>query len=109
MGSERPYWMEQDAKKRPPAPKRPIPPAPPPPSPPSTHRNVVVGVTILAGLSLFSLFYWVGIVVAGWISPPAGPIVFLEDYLTFGRSVVGVVTGTIGTIAVWQIVDSAID
>ena len=109
MGSERPYWMQQDAKKRPPQPKRPIPPAPPRPEPPRTHRNVVVGVTILAMLSLFSIFYWVGIMVAAWISPPSGPVIYLADYLTFGRSLVGLIFGVLGTGVIWQIFDSAID
>ncbi len=109
LGSERPQWMQSDLQKRPPQPKRPILTAPPPPERPRTHRNVVVGVTILTMLSLFSIFYWVGIMVAAWISPPSGSVIYLADYLTFGRSLVGLIFGVLGTGVIWQIFDSAID
>jgi hypothetical protein len=117
MSVERPHWMEGGTK-RPTSQKVPF--TPPQYTEkqativqPGTHRNVVIGVTRLAVLTLFSAFFWAGIGLSAAFIPVdvedrlLGPT--LADYLTPGRIIMGVATGVIGTIVAWVIADSFID
>jgi hypothetical protein len=89
----------------------------PPPSAPTTHRNVVIGVTILRLISLFSIFFWMGIWLSTVINPPeltlsqvrGGEITFWNDYLSGGRVFMAAVIGIAGTVSVWAIADSVIE
>ena len=129
MSSQRPGWMDGGRKRPKPPPSQPARVAQPRPDRPAerivvevpdgpgTHRNVVIGVTLLAIMSLFSVFFWIGIGIANVVMPPeAGwslgggvELITLSDYLTFGRLAVGVATGALGTFAAWMIADSVMD
>lgn len=83
----------------------------------TTHRNVVIGVTILAVLALFNVWFWTGIGVVNVINPPEPDIVFgstsegiitLDDYLSGGRIFIGLVVGVIGSAVSWAITDSIV-
>jgi hypothetical protein len=85
--------------------------------PSGTHRNVVIGVTLLTLLVLFATFFWLAIWIAGVLNPSeAGwsidngvEIVTLDDYLTFGRVAFAVVAGAILTALTWMVADNLID
>jgi hypothetical protein len=71
----------------------------------TTHRNVVGGVTLLALVTLFSMFFWLTIVVVGLVNPPDP----FEGNLTWGRVLIATVAGAILSAATWAIADNAID
>lgn len=107
MSSSRPEWMEGGVR-RPKPQARPLVPEVPQERvvvQGATHRNVVVGVTLLALVTLFSLFFWLTIVVVGLINPPDP---FAGD-LTWGRVLIAAVAGALLSALTWSIADSAID
>jgi hypothetical protein len=71
----------------------------------ATHRNVVVGVTLLALVILFSLFFWLTIVVVGLVNPPDP----FAGALIWGRVLIATVAGAILSTMSWRIADSEID
>lgn len=85
--------------------------------PSDTHRNVVIGVTLLTLVVLFTTFFWLAIWIAGVVNPPeAGwsldegvEVVTLGDYLTFGRIAIAVVVSVILSGMTWIVADNAID
>jgi hypothetical protein len=99
-----------------------VPYTPPPYREPSatictTHRNVVVGVTILAGLALFNVWFWTGIAMINAINPPEPSFVLgssgdgvltFADYLSNGRLFIGFVAEAVGTVVSWAIADNVI-
>jgi hypothetical protein len=77
----------------------------------------VVGVTILAVLVLFNVWFWTGISVAGTVNPPepsllvgsvGESVITLDDYFSGGRVFIGLAVGIVGTVAPWMITDSVI-
>lgn len=120
--SDRPGWMEGGTKKPPRAASdaiknRPLPPAVQQEDAPTTHRNVVVGVTILAVTSLFSTWFAVTFGVVSAINPPQltvreiidGEFITIDDYFTFGRIAICFAVSVLLTFVSWHIVDSAVD
>lgn len=77
---------------------------------PTTHRNVVVGVTILAALALFSTFFAISIIAMATIAPPESSFTISEglelvtvgDYFTPIRLLVATAASV---VAVWIIFD----
>lgn len=99
----RPAWMEGGTK-RPPAPapsNRPI--IIEDAAPTTTHRDVVVGVVILAVLALLSTFFWVGFAVTLVIVPADGAA--LADGWRLG---VGAVVAIVGSVLAWKIADGLV-
>jgi hypothetical protein len=78
-----------------------------------THRNVVIGVTILAILAMFGAFFTVGIVVIGMIDPPESSItiegglelVTMDDYFSLPRLGGAMVVALFGSAGLWALVD----
>lgn len=78
-----------------------------------THRNVVIGVTILAILAMFVTFLMIGIVAIGIIDPPESSItiegglelVTIEDYFSLPRLGGGLVVALFGSATLWALVD----
>jgi hypothetical protein len=71
------------------------------------HRNVVVGVTLLALVALFSAFFWACILIMSVINPPdlfAG-----ESGLSWIRVLLAIGGGTGLTKLTWVIADDAIE
>jgi hypothetical protein len=107
MCSSRPEWMEGGVR-RPKAQARTFVPEAPRERvvvQGATHRNVVVGVTLLALVSLFSIFFWLTIVLVGLVNPPDP----FEGVLTWGRVLIATVAGAFLSAMTWRIADSEID
>lgn len=116
---QRPFWMQGGNPK----PKQPprsagINPLTPQASPQvieraTTHRAVVVGVTLIAVMVLFSTFFWVGVGISTVIAPIDASDRFagvgVDAYLTGGRIILGIITGVLGTVVAWLVADSIID
>lgn len=103
MSSSRPEWM-QGGVRRPKSPPRTFVPEVPQERV-VVHRNVVVGVTLLALVTLFSLFFWLTIVVLRLVNTPDP---FAGD-LTWPRVLVATVAGAFLSALTWSIADSAIE
>lgn len=103
MCSSRPDWMEGGVKRPKPQPRTFAPEVSQ--ERVVVHRNVVVGVTLLALVTLFSLFFWLTIVVVGLINPPDP----LAGDLSWPRVLLATVAGALLSALTWSIADSAID
>lgn len=120
MSTERPSWMEGGAPKV----KQPRSPLSPsshtaqniryaeerrPVS--TTHRNVVVGITILAAMALLSTWFWLGFLVSVIAAPPR--IEFFSgssgDYWSIGRLFFCLVVSILGSLATWHAVDNMVE
>lgn len=71
--------------------------------PTTTHRDVVVGVVILAVLALLSTFFWVGFAVTLVIAP-AHNAAFADTW----RLVVSAVVAIVGSVLAWKIADGLV-
>lgn len=103
MSSSRPEWMEGGVKRPKQPPRHLVPESPQ--ARVVIHRNVVIGVTLLALVTLFSLFFWLTIVILRLVNTPDP---FVGD-LTWGRVLIATFVGALLAALTWSVADNAID
>lgn len=114
--TDRPSWMNQSGSTQPSKVMReqtksyiksPLPPVQTQPTPGyTTHPVVVVGVALMATLTMVTLYFWLAIWLFGRINPPdvsAFDVVLFGDYLTTARVGMALVAAAFLSALTWMI------
>ncbi len=72
----------------------------------STHPLVVVGVVLMATLTMATIYFWLAIWLFGSINPPKASsydFILMSDYLTRTRVIMALILTSILSAATWSI------